>query len=173
MSQHDLPKRVPGVFSSREGAEAAISELRAAGFRDADIGIAVPEPGRYIVEESRETEELKGVSEGIAVGAPAGAIAGMALMTLAVPGAGAAIGVAGALFVGGVGGGLWGTFMGAIGGFTAKVKLDDYPDHECEIPLAGADVLVVVNAGDRASEARDLMQKHGAKCFLDQAHKDQ
>ncbi|MEO8456581.1 MAG: hypothetical protein ABI559_02100 [Chloroflexota bacterium] len=132
----------------------------------------MPEPGRYIVDDDRESELLKGVSEGIAAGAPVGAIAGMLLMTLVVPGAGAAIGVAGALFVGGVGGGIWGTFMGAVGGFTAKVKLDDYADRACEIPLAGADVLVVVNAGDRAHEVRDLMQQHGAKCFLDEAHKN-
>jgi hypothetical protein len=146
-------------------------ELRRAGFGDDDIGIAVPEPGRYIVDDDRERELLTGVTEGIAEGAPVGAIAGMLLMTLAVPDAGAAIGVAGALFVGGIGGAIWGSFLGAMSGFTAKVKLDDYGDRECEIPLAGADVLVVVNAGDRASEARDLMQQQGAKCFLDEAHK--
>ncbi len=41
---------VPAVFANREAAEAAIAELRRLGFTDEDIGLAVPEPGRYALE---------------------------------------------------------------------------------------------------------------------------
>jgi hypothetical protein len=170
MNETRLPDRVPGVFSDRAAAEAAVSELRDAGFEEHTIGIAVAEPGRYAMEEDREGDELKGIAHGIGVGAPIGAIAGMLFVSLVVPGATAAIGVGGALIAGGTSGAVWGTFIGAMSGFTAKVKLDDYQDRYCEIPLSGDDLLVVVDAGTRAAAARDVMVARGAKCFMDQTH---
>jgi len=159
------PDVVPAVFADREQAEAAIAELTEAGLGD-DIGVAVPDPGRYLVVDDREKAELAGITRGIAAGAPLGTLAGIAISAVTVAGGGV-LGVGG-LLLGAVGGAAWGTFFGAFAGFTAKVRLDDYEDRWCEIPLGHEDLLVAARVGkDRARRAREIMEKHGARCFMD------
>jgi hypothetical protein len=163
------PRLVPGVFGDRSSAEAAIEELRNLGLTDDDLGVAVPEPGRYVIEQHAEEEAVKGLAEGAAFGAPIGAIAGLGLMAVALGAAGLTVGLGGLLV--GVGGGAgWGSILGGAAGFSARVRLDDLEDRYCEIPLGGEDVLVVARAGDRIAKVREIMQAHGAKCFLDEAH---
>jgi hypothetical protein len=41
-----------------------------------------------------------------------------------------------------------------------------------DIDVGGADVLLVVNAGPREPEARDVLRRHGALFFLDETHRD-
>lgn len=137
------------------------------GLTDDQLGVAVPDPGRYLLVEDREKQELKGVVKGMAAGMPLGTLAGLAISAVTLP-AGGAIGLGG-LLVGSVGGAIWGTFAGAFAGFTAKVRLDDYEDRWCEIALEGGDILVTVRAGNRAQAARAIMERHRAKCFLDEA----
>lgn len=168
-TERETPRVVPGVFKSREEAEAAVRALRELGLTDDMIGIAVPDPGRYMVHEDREREEAEAITKGIAAGAPLGTLAGLAISALLLPTG--AIGLGG-LLVGGVGGALWGTFFGAFNGFTAKVRLDDYEDRWCEIPLQGGDILVVARAGDLAPKVREVMERHGARCFLDEARRE-
>jgi hypothetical protein len=162
---------VPAVFANREAAEAAIAELRRLGFAEEDIGLAVPEPGRYALEGAEQQELWRGTVAGMAVGAPLGALAGILLQQLIVPG-GASLGIGGLLLLGLRDGILWGSFLGAASGLLAKVRWNDAEDRHCDIPLGGSDILVVVRAGDRAEEVRRVLEAHGARCFLDQARRE-
>lgn len=167
MSGQAAQETVPGIFATREQAEAAIADLRGLGLTDENIGVAVPDPGRYELIDDSTREALKGLTSGIAIGAPAGALAGIALTSLVLPAAGVV--AAGGLFLGVYGGTLWGAFVGAVGGLAAKVRWNDAEDRWCEIPLGGGDILVVARATGRADEARTIMERHGAKCFMDMA----
>lgn len=167
MTRPPVQEVVPGVFGTRAQAEAAIAELRALGLRDEEIGVAVPEPGRYQLMDDATERAFREVPKAFAAGASLGSLAGVGLMALVVPGAGV-LGVGG-LLVGLYGGALWGGFAAAFGRLVAKVRWNDAEDRWCEIPLAGGDILVAARAGDRVDEVRRVMERHGARCFLDQA----
>ena len=66
---------------------------------------------------------------------------------------------------------LWDAGLGGAQGLYAKVRWNGNEDRWCEIPLGGNDVLVAVQAGDRIDEARRIMERHGARCFLDTARR--
>ena len=171
MAETSTYQVVPAVFGNREAAEAAIAELRRLGFANDDIGLAVPEPGRYALADTEAQEVWKGTVAGMAVGAPLGALAGILLQQLVVPG-GASLGIGGLLLLGLRDGVLWGSFLGAASGLLAKIRWNDAEDRHCEIPLGGSDLLVVVQAGERAAEVRRVLEAHGARCFLDQARRE-
>jgi hypothetical protein len=153
---------------SREQAEAAIADLRRLGLRDDDIGLALPEPGRYLVPDTDTADTVTRMETGAAIGTPLGTIAGIGIMA-ALSAAAGPIGLGGLLLVGAVGGSLWGAFFGTFGGVLAKVRWNIAEDRWCEIPLGGADILVVARAGGEDEAVRRSMQHHGARCFLDQA----
>ena len=70
---------VPAVFSRREDAEAALTELRAMGFQHDDLGVMVPDPEHYHLVDKSDQETWKSLSAGIAAGIPIGTLAGLAL----------------------------------------------------------------------------------------------
>jgi bacterioferritin len=165
VAQRTIHHVVPGVFTNREDAEAAIVELRELGLMDEDIGLAVPDPERHGLEaESRTLEELKGTATGIAVGGTLGTLAGLAITGAFIAGAGV-IGLGG-LILGGVGGALWGAFAGAFGGFLAKVRMNPDEDIWYEIPLKSGDILLVAHAKELANEAHEVMHRHHVRCFV-------
>jgi hypothetical protein len=161
-----MARAVPGVFPNREQAEAAIAELRSLRLEDEDIGIVVPDPGRYQMLDEAEHDALKGVKQGIAFGVPLGTLAGIGLTALALPGLGP-IGLGG-LLIGVPGGVLWGTMLGGLGGLIARVRWNDDEDRWCEIPLGGAEVLVVARTDDHHfDQVLKTMSARGARCLLD------
>ncbi len=97
-----------------------------------------------------------------------GTIAGLALTAVAVPGLGA-LGLAGYL-IGALGAGGFGATMGGVTGLAARVRLD-HADRWCDIALGSEELLLVARAGDRAAQARAVMEHHGARCFLDTAER--
>lgn len=163
------PEVVPAVFGSREAAEAAIADLRRLGLSEDDIGIAVPDPGRYRLIDDTTHDAAMGVTSGIAIGVPLGSLAGLALSGIVFPGVGV-VGVGG-LLIGLYGGVLWGAILGGLGGLAAKVRLNADGDQWCEVALGGGDILVAARAGVDAPEAHRIMERHGARCFVDLARR--
>ena len=162
---------VPGVFHTREQAEAAITQLRGElGLTEGDLGLVVPNPGVYEVAPEEGVEVAEGFGEGLAIGVPVGALAGMALMAIAAPGAGV-IGLGGLLLIGGLGGGLWGAFLGGEAGIVARVRRSTRDMDECEIPVGSTEVLVMARPEKHLLQrTRDIMEEHGAVCFLREDH---
>ena len=163
------PALVMGVFNDAEHAEAAIAALRQIGLTDNDLGVAVPEPGRYLLPSDTTARAASGAAAGAALGAPIGAFAGLALMAAAVPGLGV-LGLGG-LAVGLYGGAVWGTVLGGITGLAVKLRTDVDEDRWCEIPMGGTDILVVARADGRVNQVRQIMEQYGARCFLEQARR--
>ncbi|MBV9171748.1 MAG: hypothetical protein JOZ81_16885 [Chloroflexi bacterium] len=166
--QSQQPMLVPALFASRERVEAAVAELRRFGIAEGDIGVAVPEPGRYQHREPSDREVVEAVGRGAATGAPLGSIGGMALVGLTL-GEAVALGVGG-LLVAGMGGLVWGGVIGGLVGVITRVRRRPEEDRWCEVELGSDDALVVVRVRDWSQEPRiaALLKQTGARAVLDQ-----
>ena len=158
---------VVGVFHERRNAEMAIADLERAGFRDDQIGfashgdttLAAGKAGDTAV--TTDTGSGSGALSGAMTGGVIGGVLG-ALASLAIPGVGP---VVAAGFLGPIlGGAAAGAGIGAVGGglvgglVTTGVSEEDarYYDEQ----FRGGRSLVTVRAGDRAAEARAIIQRH-------------
>ena len=160
---------VPGVFASREAAEAAIADLRELGFADDTLGVIVPDPIHHRLLDDSTHEALIALERGILFGVPLGFLGGIALAALVAPGIGV-IGVGGALLFGGAAGALWGAITGSFLELTTEIHHLEDIERKFEFPLAPEEVLVVVVADPERSETvREVMRAHGARIMRDMA----
>ena len=161
---------VVGLFHERRNAEAAIADLERAGFKDDQIGYAAHGPNGDSATSGRAGDTAVTTDTGPGSGALSGAMTGGvlggilgALASLAIPGVGpvVAAGILGPI----LGGAAAGAGIGAVGGglvgglVTTGVSEEDarYYDEQ----FRGGRSLVTVRAGDRAAEARAIIQRHG------------
>ena len=155
---------VVGMFRKTLAAERAIRDLKDAGFTDQQIGVLMRDP-----EETRRVAEQTGTKAG--EGAAAGAITGGAV--------GGVVGLLagiGALVIPGIGpiiagGALASTLAGAgigaaAGGLLGALIGMGIPEEEAryyETGLQEGAVLVTVEAGARAVEARSILANAGGE----------
>jgi hypothetical protein len=167
MNDGQKPALVPAVFPTRDAAEIAIAALRRYGVDGADIGVLVPEPGRYYHRDTSDAEVVTAVGQSAAIGAPIGSIGGMTLLALTASET-LAIGVGG-LFLAGVGGFFWGGIIGGLLGVITRVRRRPEEDRWCEVPVDGDEVLVVVRVEDwsREPQIAELLMHVGARCVVD------
>ncbi|HET7771703.1 MAG TPA: YsnF/AvaK domain-containing protein [Chloroflexota bacterium] len=159
---------VVGLFHERRNAELAIADLEKAGFTSEQIGYA--SHGDSTMASGRAGDTAVTTDTGSGSGALSGAMTGGviggvlgALASLAIPGVGpvVAAGILGPI----LGGAAAGAGIGAVGGglvgglVTTGVSEEDarYYDEE----FRSGRSLVTVRAGDRAAEARAIIQRHG------------
>ena len=156
--------RVVGLFRKTVAAERAIHDLKDAGFTDQQIGVLMRDK-----DEARRVAGQTGTKAGEA--AAAGAITGGALGGLV----GVLAGI-GALVIPGIGpiiagGALDSTLAGAgigaaAGGLLGALVGMGIPEEEAryyELGLQEGGILVSVDAGPRAVEARDILVNAGAE----------
>lgn len=140
-------RTVVGLFTRRANAEAAIRDLREAGFTGEQIGVALVE-GIH----SNEPATTVGVLTGGVVGSLLGLIGSML-----IPGVGP-------ILVGGVLASLVGAGVGAATGGLIGTLIDigvhetDAQHFEAGLRAGGA--LVTVKAGSRTPQALSLLQRH-------------
>jgi hypothetical protein len=153
------------MFPGRASAEAAIQELRGLGLTDQQFGVAVPDPVTHELADEHDIvgqDELEGTARGFLLGAPIGALAGIALSFMAIGGLGT-LGLGGILSVAGAGA-VWGMVLGAEAGLIARVRHDEEEDRWSGIQLRPGEIPVVLKAGERAPEAFDIVSRHGGHC---------
>lgn len=157
------------IFEDQRTAESAVAELRAMGLGDEHLGVAAHTFDGYVFEEDAEAEIAHGLEKGVAIGAPIGAVAGMTVLGLAVPGAGT-LGVGGILAVGGLSGALAGSFLGAYLGLSAEEDgLEEEWDWE-RIPLRPGQMLIVVSGHGHPTEVADVLRRHGGDVVAKPRH---
>jgi hypothetical protein len=160
---------VGAVFDDRAAAEAAVVELRRHGWADDHLGVAIRQADPYVFEEDVGADISHAAEKGVAVGAPIGAIAGMAIMAFAIPGAGL-LGVGGILAAGGIPGALAGTYFGALLGLAAEEhELDEEGDWE-RVPLEPGQVLVVVAGHGHPDDVTDVLGSNGGHLLSKPPH---
>lgn len=77
MAHATQTKTVIAVFATRAAAEQAYADLKAAGYKDDEIGLVGKDPKGNVVRKG--TAENSNVGEGAGIGAAAGAVGGAAV----------------------------------------------------------------------------------------------
>lgn len=154
-------EHVAAVLPDAVAAVAAVSALRAAGFGSEHLGVAVRHGDRIAFERDDDEDLRHDVTRWAALGAPAGALAGMALIAAAAPG----IAVGGVLAMAAAGT-VGGTVLGAFGGMLhGQPSRDEHLDLTARLgPMLGhGEVLVVCLAHDAADRVRDILTAHSGR----------
>jgi hypothetical protein len=158
-AQETTGRTVVGMFTRRNDAEAAIRDLKASGFSDDRIGVALQDSG-----EQRDLVESTGgtVAEGAAAGALSGGIVGGLiglLGSLLIPGVGPIV-VGGVLASALTGAGI-GAATGGIIGALMGMGVPEADARHFDEGLRSGRVLVTVDAGPRTGEALAILERHG------------
>jgi uncharacterized protein (TIGR02271 family) len=155
---------VVGVFEDRRQADKAVSELRQAGFRDDQIGVAMRgtemDSGTSTTTKAGDTYAGEGAIAGILTGLGLGALAGLGVLSGVIPVIGPAIagGTLGVILSNAaVGGGLVG-LVGALVGAGVPEEEATYYHEEFQ---AGR-TIVTVTADGRSAEATTILRRNGA-----------
>jgi hypothetical protein len=159
-----MSKLITGIFPTRSSADRAVQDLVSAGFRTEDVSVLMPETdvGREFNVE-KNTKAPEGAATGATIGGVVGAVAmGLAAIgTVAVPGLAFVAGGPIVAALTGLGAGA------AAGGLTGALVGLGIPEHEAKIykeKMGAGGVLVGVYAeGDRAKEAKRIMDAAGAE----------
>jgi hypothetical protein len=157
-------RTVVGLFNDRRHAEAAIRDLKAAGFTDEQIGVALQstEGEAHIVGDPQVGEGESHSGEYAAKGAVSGGVLGGLvglLGSLLVPGLGAVV-VGGVLASTLTGAGLGAAAGGIIGALTGMGVSEQDAKH-FDLGLRAGGTLVAVGAGNRTDQALAILQRHG------------
>jgi hypothetical protein len=161
---------VGALFEMRKDAEDAINALKSRGFRGDQIGIALRDRTAQdqLIDET-STKAADGAATGAVSGGLLGGVVGflVGVGALAIPGIGPVVsagvlstvfGAAGATALAGAG--IGAATGGVVGGLIGM----GIPESEAayfETGFRKGHVLVTVNAGNRISEAVDVLQQYG------------
>jgi hypothetical protein len=150
---------VVGVFENHYHADQAVAALIAAGFTTKEIGFAIRDDHARLGEDEKAQAygeaAVARTSTGAATGAVLGGVLG-AVTSLLIPGLGAML-LSGILVMA-AGGAIAGSFAGLI----SSMQLSEQEKHYYHRELLAGRCLVVVNAGDRYSEAVAILESNGA-----------
>jgi len=155
---------VVGVFEDRRHADQAVAELKRAGFRDDQIGVAMRQTGgstgAEATAESGETYAEEGAATGLLAGLGLGALAGLGVLSGVIPVIGPAIagGTLGILISNAAAGAAAAGLAGALIGYGIPEEEAQYYHSEFE---AGR-TIVTITADGRYDEAYAILQRHGA-----------
>jgi hypothetical protein len=154
-AEHD---HIAAVFADRGHAETAVDELRALGLGSEHLGVAVRGTDGIAFEHDEQTDLIHDVEVGTAADTPIGALAGLALFAVAVPG----VAVGGILALGGAAA-LWGLLMGSYVG--VAVGAEGWTKHETfeDVALEPGEVMVVVCSHGHRDAVNAVMERHGGR----------
>jgi hypothetical protein len=166
---------VLGVFSARDNADAAVSELRDSGYDPKHISIVMKNNDNETVVNNAGTgtDVAGGAATGATTGGVVGALAGLlvGIGAIAIPGVGAlliggplaaALGLTGAAATtvsGAVTGALAGGLLGALMGL--GIPEEDARVYEQRIQAGGILVAVPARTGE-SGDAKDILSTNGA-----------
>jgi len=155
---------VVGVFEDRNEADRAVADLKAAGFRDDQIGVAMRrmegEVERTTEADSEDTHAGTGAVTGVLAGLGLGALAGLGVLSGVIPIIGPAIagGTLGVI--------LSNAALGAgVAGLTGALVGAGIPEEEAEYyhkEFEAGRTIVTVNADGRYDDAYAVLRRHGA-----------
>ena len=156
--QDTTGRTVVGLFARRADAEGAIRELKAAGFDDRQIGVALQDQDEQRdLLESAGGREAEGAAKGALSGGIVGGLIGL-LGSLLIPGVGPIV-VGGVLASTLTGAGVGAATGGIIGALVGMGVPEDDAQH-FDQGIRSGHTLVTVDAGTRTREALAILSRH-------------
>jgi hypothetical protein len=150
-----------GVFETRAAADKAIADLRAAGYRDDQIGLVGRDSsGKAVRTDAAGNKAGEGAAIGAAAGAATGAAigAGIAAGVIPVIGPVLAIGTLGTILLNAAGGAAAAGLAGGLIGWGIPEEEAKYYEGEVK---AGR-YLVTVDSRGRTDDPESILDRHGA-----------
>lgn len=149
-----------GVFESKERAEQAIADLKAAGFTESEVGMVYRNAeGKTVKTGSADnTYAAEGATAGLVAGAAGGALVGAGILAgVIVPVVGPilALGTLSTVLLNAAGGAAIASLAGALIGWGIPEEDAEYYENE----VKSGRYLVTVDAGDRIDEARAILHR--------------
>jgi hypothetical protein len=158
IAAHATHDHVAAIFPNRALAAAAIDDLRRLGLGSHHLGVAVHGQDSILFEHDEDRELVRDTETGALLGAPIGAIAGLAVAGLAVPGIGL-VGVGGMFAFAGASA-LWGGLIGGYLGATAGDRAWNVHRDFGYTALQPGEVLVVVCSHGHADAIDQVAARH-------------
>jgi|SRR5581483_2946619 len=165
---------VTGVFRSRENAELAAAQLRAAGFHENRLNVLLPGASDQQVRMTPTSEmeqpgavgKALGGAIGAAIGLGGGLELGTAVASAFIPGVGPviAVGIAAAAIFG-AGGAVAGAAVGSAADEKADVGLpaDEFFFYEDALRQGRSVIFLLADDKDEAAKAREVFARAGAE----------
>ncbi len=155
-----------GIYGSRAAVEEAVDQLRAAGFRGADVSVLFSDnQGTKDFAHEKATKAPEGATTGAAAGGLAGGVLGWltGIGALAIPGLGPLI-AAGPIVAALAGAGALGAVGGMIGAL-AGMGIPEYEAKRYEGRIREGGVLLSVHCdnNDWVKRAKELLRQSGAQ----------
>jgi len=159
-ARSDFTQTIVGLFSERRHAEQAIRDLKAAGFTEEQIGVAMQnrEEQQNLMEDTG-SQAAEGAAKGAVSGGIVGGLIGL-LGSLLIPGVGPIV-VGGVLASALTGAGIGAATGGLIGALMGLGIPEEDAQH-FDRGLRSGGTLITVNAGARAQEAIAILRSHEA-----------
>lgn len=151
---------VIGVFEDRRNAQQAVNELKRAGFRDDQIGVATRGEDREGVAEGGGDYSLEGAATGAAAGAGIGGLWALGIAAGALPAIGPVIagGILASILASAATGAAVGGLAGALIGLGIPEEEAEYYDTE----FKEGRTIVTVKSDGRYNEAMNILRGFGA-----------
>jgi uncharacterized protein (TIGR02271 family) len=153
---------VVGVFEDRADADQAVADLKKAGFRDDQIGVAMrhAEGTADATTDAAGTHVESGTITGVLTGLGLGALAGLGVLSGVIPVIGPAIaaGTLGVILSNAAAGAAVAGLAGALIGYGIPEEEANYYHSEFEVGRT----IVTVHADGRSAEATAILRRHGA-----------
>lgn len=151
---------VVGVFDNPRDAQAAVRDLKAAGFRDNEIGIVGPGDGdgvQHRKDADGGSHAAEGAATGVAAGAGAGALWAVGIAAGLLPGIGPVIagGVLGSILASAAGGAAVAGLAGALIGMGIPEEEAEYYENE----FKSGRTIVSVKTKTRQNDARRILNQ--------------
>ena len=158
-------KAVIGIVTTHQQAEAAVANLRAAGFVDSDISVLFPDKeGTRDFAHQQNTKAPEGAIGGVGAGGVVGGTLGLlaGIGALAIPGLGPFI-AAGPILAA-LSGAAAGATVGGITGALVGLGIPEIEAKQYEGKIKGGNILmsVQVEDGDEKKRAKDVLKTSGA-----------
>jgi hypothetical protein len=152
---------VVGVFSDRTQAQQAMQELRIAGFRDDQLGLAASGDSDFstAAADESDTYAAEGGTAGLAAGAGVGALWGLGIAAGVMPAIGPAIagGTLAAILSSAAAGAATAGLAGTLVGLGIPKEEAEYYEGE----LRSGRIILTVHTEGRNAEARAIQRRFG------------
>ena len=152
-----------GVFTDRRQAQQAVADLKRAGFRDDQIGVASKghdDAASGTTAEKKGTRAAEGAGVGVAAGAGVGALWALGIVAGFLPAIGPV--VAGGIFASILASAAGGAAIAGIAGALIGLGIPEEDAHYYESEFKSGRALVTVKADGRYDEAWAILSRNGA-----------